>query len=161
MKTFNKCISLEDLETLSDLNKLMIQAFLSEYTAAHQYLMAGHEARGNGYPDVLPEYEEHCEDERKHADEWLLRLEEIGIVLRVDLSQIQTEAPAWTPITTSDIKEQLAILIKAEEDAVAFYKGIVEAARNESDWVTESLAKRHMGDEEKHARDLKRVLESL
>ena len=101
MKTFNKCISLEDLETLSDLNKLMIQAFLSEYTAAHQYLMAGHEARGNGYPDVLPEYEEHCEEERKHADEWLLRLEEIGIVLRVDLSQIQTEAPAWTPITTS------------------------------------------------------------
>ena len=77
------------------------------------------------------------------------------------LSQIQTEAPAWTPITTSDIKEQLAILIKAEEDAVAFYKGIVEAARNESDWVTESLAKKHMGDEEKHARDLKRVLESL
>ena len=139
----------------------MVEAYLSEYTAAHQYLMAGHEARGNGYPDVLPEYEEHCQEERKHADEWLLRLEEIGVILRVDLIEIQKGAPAWTPITTSDIKEQLGILIKAEEDAVAFYKNIVETARNESDWVTESLAKRHMADEEKHARDLKRVLESL
>lgn len=161
MKDINSLVSVENLDNVSEFQATLIQAFLSEYTAAHQYLMAAHEARGDGYPDVIPEYKEHLEEERKHADEWLARLEQIGIIIRVDLAVIQTDAPSWVPIKTSDIKEQLGILIKAEDDAVAFYDSIVEKAREEKDWITEALAKKHMADEKKHATDLRRILEAL
>lgn len=146
---------------LPELKTQMVAAYFSEYTAAFQYEMAMHQARGAGYCDVIPEYTQHRDDERKHADEWLNRLEQIGIIVRSDLENIQKNAPDWTPVMTSSVPEQLKILIAAEQGAVVFYKHIVDLAREAGDEITKMIAKRHMADEEEHARDLKRILEGL
>ena len=60
-----------------------------------------------------------------------------------------------------NVKEQLAILIKAEESAIKFYKKIVEVAKEEEDWITNRLFKKLMADEEEHRVDLLRIYEGL
>jgi len=161
---YKDVISLENADEnaeLSPLQQMCVVAFIDECTASHQYLMAAHLARGNGYVDATDEYKQHLEEEREHADKWLKRLEQMGIKVKLDLSQIQDSGNKWVPITTSNIKEQLEIIIKAEDDAVAFYGRIIEAAREAKDWITNRLAKQLQEDECEHKTDLLRIYEGL
>jgi len=162
--SYKDVISLENADgttELTPLQQMCVVAFIDECTASHQYLMAAHLARGNGYVDATDEYKQHLEEEREHADKWLKRLEQMGIKVKLDLSQIQDSGNKWTPITTSNIKEQLEIIIKAEHDAVEFYSKIVDAAREAKDWITNRLAKQLMEDETTHEFDLLRIYEGL
>ena len=83
------------------------------------------------------------------------------MIIRLDYEQISKTGNDWTPIRTSDLAEQLDILIKAEADARDFYGKIVEMARSKSDWITEALAKKFMADEEEHRNDLQRIKEEI
>ena len=146
---------------VDNLVELIKKAICDEHTATYQYCIAKHIARGAGYCDVVPEYEQHAKDEEGHAQAWLDRLEQCGIMFTYDMVELATKGNPWTPIKTSNIKEQLGILIKAEEDAAAFYAKIVEVAREEKDWITERMAKEYMADETEHATDLKRIYEQF
>ena len=128
---------------------------------ALQYQMACHQARGDGYCDVIPEYTEHMEEEFKHACQILKRLEELDLTIGMDYAQIQEAGNSWIPIKTHDIKEQLKILITAERNARDFYASIVEAAMAEKDFITKKMFESLMTDEEKHRNDLLRIYEGL
>jgi len=147
------------IPTADDLKALIIKAYCDERTACHQYTIAAHIARGTGYCDAVPEYKAHADEEDDHSEGWLKRLEQLGVQLNYDLTEIQNGGNPWTPIKTSNVKEQLEILIKAEDDAAAFYQKIIEAARLANDAITKTLAKQYQADEVEHATDLRRILE--
>ena len=149
------------MENVSELIRLVGKAYADEMTATLQYQMAAHIARGPGYCDAVPEYLQHMKEEFDHSNEILKRLEQLGVSMMLDYSEIQQAGNAWTPIKTKNVKEQLAILIKAEESAIKFYKKIVEVAKEEEDWITNRLFKKLMADEEEHRVDLLRIYEGL
>ena len=148
-------------ENVSTLIRLIGKAYADEMTATLQYQMAAHIARGPGYSDVVPEYLQHMKEEFDHANEILKRLEQLGVSVMLDYSEIQQAGNTWTPIKTKDIKEQLDILIKAETGARDFYKKIVELSKEAQDWISEKLFKHLMEDEEEHRIDLLRIYEGL
>ena len=148
-------------ENVSELIRLIGKAYADEMTATLQYQMAAHIARGPGYKDAVDEYLQHMKEEFDHSNEILKRLEQLGVSMMLDYSEIQQAGNAWTPIKTKNIKEQLEILIKAEENARDFYKKITELARDEEDWITNRLFKKLMTDEEEHRIDLLRIYEEL
>ena len=148
-------------QELTALDKLIVIAYCKEMTATLQYQMAYHQARGNGIIDARDEYTEHMKDEFDHAAGWLKRLEERRIIIRPDYKLIQDADRDFVNIETSDIKEQIEILIRAEEGSRDFYGKIVNAARDVGDWITERIAKEYMAVEERHACDLRRILEQL
>ena len=148
-------------EEVSELIRLIGKAYADEMTATLQYQMAAHVARGAGYCDAVPEYLQHMKEEFDHAGQILKRLEQLGVSLMLDYAEIQKAGNPWTPIKTNNVKEQLAILIKAEEGARDFHAKIVEAAKEEGDWISNRLFKQLMADEEEHRVDLLRIYEGL
>ena len=149
------------MDNVSELIRLIGKAYADEMTATLQYQMAAHIARGPGYCDAVPEYLQHMKEEFDHSNEVLKRLEQLGVSMMLDYGEIQQAGNAWTPIKTKNVKEQLVILIKAEESAIKFYKKIVEVAKEEEDWITNRLFKKLMTDEEEHRVDLLRIYEGL
>ena len=149
------------MDNVSELIRLIGKAYADEMTATLQYQMAAHIARGPGYCDAVPEYLQHMKEEFDHSNEVLKRLEQLGVSMMLDYGEIQQAGNAWTPIKTKNVKEQLVILIKAEESAIKFYKKIVEVAKEEEDWITNRLFKKVMADEEEHRVDLLRIYEGL
>ena len=145
----------------TELVKMLCKAYADEMTATLQYQMALHLARGAGYSDVAPEYLQHMNEEFVHAGQILKRLEQLDIGITWDYSALQSAGNPWTPITGSNIKEQLEILINAEKGAQAFYAKIVECAGGCKDWITNRLFKQLMSDEAEHELDLKRIYEGL
>ena len=147
-----------------NLSKIVInlkKAVCDETTAEYQYIIAGHIARGAGYCDVVPEYEQHANEERDHKFKLLKRLEQLGFMFSLDLINLSNSGNPWTPITTSNIPEQLDILIKAEADAQTFYKQIIADARAENDEITIKLMKELLSDECEHETDLRRIREQF
>ena len=149
------------MDNVSELIRLIGKAYADEMTATLQYQMAAHIARGPGYCDAVPEYLQHMKEEFDHSNEVLKRLEQLGVSMMLDYGEIQQAGNAWTPIKTKNVKEQLVILIKAEESAIKFYKKIVEVAKEEEDWITNRLFKKLMADEAEHRVDLLRIYEGL
>ena len=149
------------MDNVSELIRLIGKAYADEMTATLQYQMAAHIARGPGYCDAVPEYLQHMKEEFDHSNEVLKRLEQLGVSMMLDYGEIQQAGNAWTPIKTKNVKEQLVILIKAEESAIKFYKKIVEVAKEEEDWITNRLFRKLMADEEEHRVDLLRIYEGL
>ena len=147
--------------TIDTLVQKMVVAFCDETTAAWQYFTAMHMIRGAGRVDAIDEYKEHMEDELEHLEDIATRLEEIGGKVPFNIDEISSIGHQWTRINTTDPKTQLTVLIKAEEDAIAFYQEIVNEARALQDWKTQKLFKELLCDEVEHAFDLKRLLEEL
>ena len=151
-------------QTTNSVSKIiedLIKAVCDESTAEYQYIIAGHIARGAGYCDVVPEYEQHANEEREHKLKLLKRLEQLGYKFSLDLIHLSSNGNSWTPITTSNISEQLGILINAESEAQTFYKQIIEDARAENDEITKQLIKQLLADECEHETDLRRIAEGL
>ena len=140
---------------------MLRKAVCDESTAEYQYIIAGHIARGAGYCDVTPEYSQHADEERDHKLKLLKRLEQLGESFSLDMIQLSNSGNPWKPIATSNIPEQLDILIKAEADAQDFYNQIIVQARIEHDEITVRLIKELLSDECEHETDLRRIREQF
>ena len=147
--------------TIDTLVSKLVCAFADEITAIWQYFTAIHIIRGEGRRDAIEEYREHMADEAKHLEAISQRLEELGGKIPFNLDEISELGHAWVRINTTDPETQLKVLIKAEEDAIAFYQTVVNEAKALQDWKTQRLFKELLSDEIEHAFDLKRLLEEL
>lgn len=88
--------------------------------------------------------------EMKHAEEIAERLDYLG--------GIPTTKP--TPIEIGKTaKEMLEINKKAEEEAIALYKGIIALAEKEGDYTTAKLFKDILHEEEEHHNQFSTLLE--
>lgn len=139
---------------------MIVKACCDEYTAEFQYIMAEHVARGANYCDAVAEYAAHASEEHAHLLKWLKRLEQLNVQLDYDMQEFATKGNPWTPIkSTEGVDAQLGILIKAEQDAQAFYNEIIKKAQEIGDWTTERIAKELLEDECEHETDLTRISE--
>ena len=78
----------------------------------------------------MPEYEQHYNDEMEHVEKLMLRIKELGGTPITNPSQWIEKANPWTEVTTTEAEEQLDITIKAETDAIEYYKTIIKACKN-------------------------------
>lgn len=87
--------------------------------------------------------------EMKHAEAIAERLDYLG--------GKPTTQPA--PITVGEtLEEMIRIDLKAEEEAIALYRQIIEQAVSENDYVTEDLFRSILADEEEHHNEFQSLL---
>lgn len=151
----------DDSATTEGLTALLIKATCDETTAIWQYFVAKYTARGAGRLDALPEYDEHINDEWEHLFLISDRLQQLGGKPVFDIAEVNEIGHEWERVETKDVNDQLAILIKAEDNAVAFYKEIVRYAGSLGDEVTKQLFKKILADETDHSFELMLVKEEL
>ncbi|MCS7187192.1 MAG: ferritin-like domain-containing protein [Armatimonadetes bacterium] len=123
------------------LKELLNQAIARELQVSIQYMWQHVLGKGLCSPAVRDIFKKIAITEMKHAEEIAERLDYLG--------GKPTTQPA--PITVGEtLEEMIRIDIKAEEEAIALYKQIIEQATSEGDHVTEDLFRSILADEEEH-----------
>lgn len=156
-KQFNNLI-VTDQETIVN---MLYKALADEWLAYYQYWAASHCTRGEGKVDVDPEFEEHAKEELEHAEKIIIRIKELGgrsFVSVSDFDKFCSVPNIGAP--SQDPCELLKITIKAEEDAINFYKELEKLSRG-VDPTTNRIVKQILEDEEKHLYDLNMLLEDI
>lgn len=139
---------------------LLMRALADEWLASYQYWVCANMARGNGRTDAVAEFSQHEKEEKDHADKLMLRIKELGgrpILNPCDWAKIGNP---WTVVETTGVCEQLAITIKAEEDAIAYYNKVIDCCRG-VDEVSMRLCRSILADECEHLYDLQMLLEEF
>ena len=140
--------------------EMLKKALADQFLAFYQYWVCKNLARGQGRSDVLPEFEQHCSDEYEHADELILRIKELGGQPIFNPKDWQVLGNPWTEVNTSDVKTQLDITIKAEQDAVDYYTSIIEYCKG-FDEITMKLVRSILADQAEHLYDLQMLKEEI
>lgn len=135
--------------------KMLNKALADEYLAAHQYLAPIGLCIGKLRPDVEKEFQQHYEEELKHAS-WLK--ERI-----IQLGGVPLQSPEeWYTYTncgyTKPTDFNTAVLvqqnIEAEICAQNVYLAIMKACKEIDDSVTYKIARNILIEEEQHEQDL-------
>lgn len=155
---FDKIIVVQENQVLVMLQK----ALDDELVAAYQYWAASHQTRGNGKIDVDPQFTIHAHEEFEHANMLIERIKQLGGYPKATLSEVvaNVDSNASIGAISHDPCELLAVIITAEQDAIALYKEIIDATKN-TDPTTHKLAKQILEDEQQHKYDLQILLEDI
>ncbi|HIE37701.1 MAG TPA: ferritin [Anaerolineales bacterium] len=129
---------------------LMNRAIAREIQVSIQYMWQHIRIGGPYAASIGGVFKEIAIEEMKHAE---------AIAERVDyLGGVPTTKPA--PITVGeDWREMLGLDVKAEEEAIALYREIVETAQAEGDYTTARLFRQILMDEEEHHDEFRTLLE--
>jgi bacterioferritin len=133
-----------------ELIEMLNKAIAREVQVSIQYMWQHVRIYGFDHLAVADELKKIAIAEMKHAE---------SIAERVDyLGGIHTTMPAT--ITVGDEpKEMITLDVKAEEEAIALYKTIIEKANTEKDYVTRELFQHILADEEDHHNVFRTLLE--
>ncbi len=133
------------------LKELLNEAIARELQAVIQSMWQHVVAKGLCSPAVRDIFKKAAIDEMKHAEALAERLDYLG--------GKPTTQP--TPITVGETLEEMVRLdLKAEEEAIALYRQIIEQAVSEGDYVTEDLTRSLLADEEEHLNEFQKLLAS-
>ncbi|MEJ7612306.1 ferritin-like domain-containing protein [Fervidibacter sacchari] len=131
------------------LKELLNQAIARELQVSIQYMWQHVLAKGLCSPAVRDIFKKIAITEMKHAEAIAERLDYLG--------GKPTTQPA--PITVGEtLEEMIRIDLKAEEEAIALYRQIIEQAVSENDYVTEDLFRSILADEEEHHNEFQSLL---
>ncbi|MGQ9727237.1 MAG: ferritin-like domain-containing protein [Candidatus Fervidibacter sp.] len=131
------------------LKDLLNQAIARELQVSIQYMWQHVVAKGLFSPAVRDIFKKTAIVEMKHAEAIAERLDYLG--------GKPTTQPA--PITVGEtLEEMIRIDLKAEEEAIALYRQIIEQATSEGDYVTEDLFRSILADEEEHHNEFQALL---
>ncbi len=131
------------------LKELLNQAIARELQVSIQYMWQHVVAKGLCSPAVRDIFKKIAVTEMKHAEAIAERLDYLG--------GKPTTQPA--PITVGEtLEEMIRIDLKAEEEAIALYRQIIEQAVSENDYVTEDLFRSILADEEEHHNEFQALL---
>jgi bacterioferritin len=131
------------------LKELLNQAIARELQVSIQYMWQHVLAKGLCSPAVRDIFKKIAVTEMKHAEAIAERLDYLG--------GKPTTQPA--PITVGEtLEEMIRIDLKAEEEAIALYRQIIEQAVSENDYVTEDLFRSILADEEEHHNEFQALL---
>ncbi|MCC6038161.1 MAG: ferritin [Armatimonadetes bacterium] len=131
------------------LKELLNQAIARELQVSIQYMWQHVLAKGLCSPAVRDIFKKIAVTEMKHAEAIAERLDYLG--------GKPTTQPA--PITVGEtLEEMIRIDLKAEEEAIALYRQIIEQAVSENDYVTEDLFRSILADEEEHHNEFQSLL---
>jgi bacterioferritin len=131
------------------LKELLNQAIARELQVSIQYMWQHVLAKGLCSPAVRDIFKKTAVTEMKHAEAIAERLDYLG--------GKPTTQPA--PITVGEtLEEMIRIDLKAEEEAIALYRQIIEQAVSKNDYVTEDLFRSILADEEEHHNEFQALL---
>ncbi|MEZ8218877.1 bacterioferritin [Candidatus Fervidibacteria bacterium JGI MDM2 SSWTFF-3-K9] len=131
------------------LKELLNQAIARELQVSIQYMWQHVVAKGLCSPAVRDIFKKIAITEMKHAEAIAERLDYLG--------GKPTTQPA--PITVGEtLEEMIRIDLKAEEEAIALYRQIIEQAVSENDYVTEDFFRSILADEEEHHNEFQALL---
>ena len=131
------------------LKELLNQAIARKLQVSIQYMWQHVLAKGLCSPAVRDIFKKIAVTEMKHAEAIAERLDYLG--------GKPTTQPA--PITVGEtLEEMIRIDLKAEEEAIALYRQIIEQAVSENDYVTEDLFRSILADEEEHHNEFQALL---
>jgi len=135
-----------------ELLDMMNQAVAMELQSAIQYMWQHVSASGYKSPPIADALKKTAIDEMKHAEALAERMDYLGAEA--------TTKPA--PITVGkSLKEMLELDIKAETEAIALYKKIIEKAAEEKDYTTKRIIEGILQDEEEHHDGFESLIEGL
>jgi bacterioferritin len=133
-----------------ELIEMLNKAISREIQVSIQYMWQHVRIYGFDHLAIADELKKTAIAEMKHAE---------SIAERVDyLENIPTTMPA-TITVGDDPKEMITLDMKAEEEAIALYKTIIEKANTEKDYVTREMFQHILADEEDHHNVFRTLLE--
>ena len=133
--------------------ELLRKALADEWLASYQYWVCKNLARGNGRADATAEFDQHSGEEKDHADQLMLRINELGGKPIFDPAEWAAIGNPWTVVDTEDVCRELDITIQAEQDAIDYYQSIIDYCKG-FDEITMRLCRSIMADEAEHLYDL-------
>lgn len=139
--------------------EMLTKALADEWLASYQYWVCANLARGEGRTDAIPEFEQHFKEEMEHADRLMLRIKELGGKPITNPKDWQKLGNPWTQVKTDDVKKQLQITIKAQQDAIDYYDKLIDECKE--DEISKRLCRSIMSDEAEHLYDLQMLLQEI
>ncbi len=148
----------------SDVKKivtLLNKAFADEWLAYYQYWIGAKIAHGQMRKAITDEFEEHADEELKHAGMLTERIIQLGgtPILEPTEWYKMTNCGYDTPDNPA-IKALLKQNIKSEQCAIEVYKKLAEATKV-TDVITYHLALEILKDEIQHEEDLEAFLKDI
>jgi bacterioferritin len=124
-----------------ELNDKLNQAIAREIQVSIQYMWHHVMASGINSSSVKEVFEKTAVTEMKHAESLAERLNYLGGIPTIQPDPIKVGGT---------LEKMLEDDLKAEEDAIKLYKGIIDLARKEEDHTTRKLLENILADEEEH-----------
>ena len=137
-----------------ELLKALNSAYAEEWLAYYQYWIGAKIAHGPMRIEIVKEFEEHAEEELKHAG-WIAdRIIQLGGTPIIDPKDYGSAAHCKYDAPTDEfITKLLAQNLESERCAIKHYYEICEMVKGK-DFVTFNLARKIMQEEEEHEQDL-------
>lgn len=147
-KQGTKIAGLDVKELINDLNR----AYADEWLAIYSYTYMANTVTGAGYEDMQEFLEEVAKDEQEHAGELADRIQELGGLPLINLSDLEKNANApypKPPKATDDYSSIIKTVLEAEAGAIDVYQKIANKTQGK-DHVTYQLVCHILSEEVGH-----------
>lgn len=148
--------------SVKNIVKLLNSALVDEWYAYYQYWIASFVVTGFMRPDVQKEFEEHADEELKHARMLSERIVQLGgiPVLNIFNSSAKGNCSYLEP-KGFDVMKIISQNIKSEQCAILTYNKILEKLKRTKDYVSFNMIREILEDEVEHEQDLEDLLEDI
>ncbi len=156
-KEGTKIVGLDVKELINDLNR----AFADEWLAIYSYNYMANTVTGPAYEDMSEFFEEIAKDEQEHQEELANRIQELGGLPLMNISDLEKNANApypKPPKDTTDYKNMIKVVLEAEAGAIDVYQKIANKTMGK-DHVTYQLVCHILSEEVGHEEKFEDLLE--
>ena len=137
--------------------KLLRQAFCDEWLAYYQYWIGAQVASGKLAAVLIPELQEHAQEEYKHAQKLAKRLSELDAAPALSPADWFKESTCGYVVPVNpDALEILEQNLYSERCAIEVYAHILNVVKGK-DLITEHLIREILEDEEEHETELEHI----
>ena len=133
----------------STIIKLVERAYAAELETVQNYLANSVWLDGLRAEEIKESLAEDVTEELGHAQQLAHRLKQLNACPPGSLNLERTQQALQPPVDPTDILAVVKGVVAAENDAIALYKKVIKACDGR-DYVTQDLAIKLLGDEEKH-----------
>ncbi|MFC5367028.1 ferritin-like domain-containing protein [Salinirubrum litoreum] len=135
---------------MSDVTDLLKQAYLDEHETVLNYMTNAIVLDGVRAEEIKESLQTDIQEELTHAEQLGQRLKQLDERPPASGEFEASQHSLQPPEDSTDVLSVIEGVLDAEEDAIATYRSLIQAAEAEDDPVTEDLAVTILADEEAH-----------
>jgi bacterioferritin len=135
---------------MSDVTDLLKQAYLDEHETVLNYMTNAIVLDGVRAEEIKESLQTDIQEELTHAEQLGQRLKQLDERPPASGQFEASQHSLQPPEDSTDVLSVIEGVLDAEEDAIATYRSLIQAAEAEDDPVTEDLAVTILADEEAH-----------
>jgi bacterioferritin len=140
---------------MSDVTDLLKQAYLDEHETVLNYMTNAIVLDGVRAEEIKESLQTDIQEELTHAEQLGQRLKQLDERPPASGEFEASQHSLQPPEDSTDVLSVIEGVLDAEEDAIATYRSLIQAAEAEDDPVTEDLAVTILADEEAHRTEFK------